>query len=78
MHTSEKDIVKAQKWLKALGSTVKVNGRMTIGMTTAIISFQRKHQLPATGELDKNTWKELKRCNSVWKKIARKFCGHKK
>lgn len=63
-HTSEKDVLKAQKWLRNLGSTVQENGRYTIGMVTAVRSFQQKHKLPATGELDELTWKVLKRKNS--------------
>jgi len=77
-HNSEKDIIKAQKWLASLGSKIKINGKMTIGMSTALYSFQRKNQLPVTGELDNVTWKALKKQNCFWKKLMRKFCGHKK
>lgn len=72
MHTSEKDILKAQKWLQSCGSSIKLNGKMTIGMTTALYNFQRKHQLPVTGMLDKVTWKALKKENSAWRKFWRK------
>ena len=76
MHTTEKDIYKAQKWLQGLGSSVKVNGKWSIGMKTAVYSFQRKYNIPVTGELDKITWKTLKRQNSLWKRFIRSLCGH--
>ena len=58
---SEKNVLKAQKWLQNTGSSIKLNGRFTIGMTTALCSYQRKKGLPTTGELDKVTWKTLKK-----------------
>ena len=73
MYTSEKDIMQAQKWLQAFGSTVKVTGKMTIGMTTALCTFQRKNNLPTTGELDKETWNALKKANSWWTKLKAKM-----
>ncbi|MCR4649213.1 MAG: peptidoglycan-binding protein [Lachnospiraceae bacterium] len=76
VHNTEKDITKAQKWLHNLGSKVKVNGKMTIGMATAIYAFQNRYKLEPTGELDENTWKALKKENSWWKNLARKHCGH--
>ena len=78
MHNTEKDICKAQKWLQSLGSSVKITGKWSIGMKTAVCTFQRKHNLPITGELDKITWKALKKENSGWKNFIRKHCGHKK
>lgn len=72
MHTSEKDIVKAQKWLQNCGSKVQITGKMSIGMKTALCSYQRKHALQPTGELDKATWKMLKKENSRWRKFWRK------
>ena len=77
MHNTEKDIMKAQQWLRNLGSKVKVNGKMTIGMTTAICAFQNRQKLKPTGELDKATWSALKKENSWWKNFVRKHCGHK-
>lgn len=73
MHTSEKDIRKAQKWLRALGSSVQVNGQMTFGLSRAIYYFQKKNDLPTTGELDKATWKKLKQENSWFKTIQSKW-----
>ena len=77
MHNTENDIMKAQQWLKNLGSKVKVNGKMTFGMTSALNAFQSIYKLPITGELDKVTWKALKKENSWWKNFSRKHCGHK-
>ena len=78
LHTSEKDILKAQKWLANLGSSVRPTGKWSIGMQTAVYSFQRKYCLLITGELDKATWKQLKKENSWTKKISRKFASRKK
>ena len=72
MHTSKKDITKAQQWLQNTGSKIRVSGEMTIGMKTALYSYQRKRGLPETGELDKTTWKALKKENSRWRKFWRK------
>lgn len=67
VYTSEKDIMKAQKMLRKLGSNIKVTGKFTIGMMSALYTFQRKYLLPNTGELDEITWKELKRNTRFWK-----------
>ncbi len=67
---SDKKIAKAQKWLKNLGSSIKVTGRFTIGMTTALYKFQREHNLPITGELDRQTWRALRKENSWFYRIA--------
>lgn len=77
MHTTEKDLMKAQKWLQALGSKVKVTGKWSIGMDSAICCFQRRYGLGVSGQLDERTWKKLKSENSWWKKMIRKLCGHK-
>ncbi len=58
---TEAEITRAQKLLQQTGSTVKVNGKFTIGMSTAIYTFQRKAGIPVTGELDAETWKALKK-----------------
>lgn len=78
LHTSEKDILKAQKWLANLGSSIRPTGKWSIGMQTVVYSFQRKYRLLITGELDKETWKQLKKENSWTKKISRKFASRKK
>lgn len=77
VNRSEAEITKAQKWLQNLGSKVKVTGKWSIGMQTAVYCFQRRYELEQTGELDKATWKKLKSENSWWKKTIRKICGHK-
>lgn len=69
MHTTEKDILKAQKWLRNLGSSIKLTGKMSIGMETALCTFQRKNLLPITGKLDGITWKALKKANPWWKQL---------
>ena len=71
-HLSEKDITKAQQWLSNLGSSIKVTGRFTIGMTTALCKFQRDRKILVTGELDNLTWNSLKKENSWIKKIFKK------
>ena len=68
MHKTEKDIKRAQKWLRNLGSKVKVTGSWSIGMTNAICSFQNKNNLKATGELDSATWASLKKKIPWWKR----------
>jgi len=52
-------ILKAQQMLRKLGSAVQVTGVWSIGMKSAIRSFQKKYGLEITGELDKKTWKKL-------------------
>ena len=69
MHITEKDILKAQKWLRNLGSSIKLTGKMSIGMETALCTFQRKNLLPITGKLDDITWKALKKANPWWKQL---------
>lgn len=55
-----KDVEKLQKQLQAAGSKIKVNGKYTIGMMTAVKAFQKKHGLPVTGEVDAKTMDKLK------------------
>ena len=73
-HDSEKDITKAQEWLRNCGSSIKVTGKYTIGMKTAILKFQKDNRLEQTGILDNKTWAKLKIKNSV----IRKLCFWKK
>lgn len=68
MHKTEKDIKRAQKWLRILGSKVKVTGSWSIGMTSAVCNFQNKNSLKATGELDSATWAALKKKIPWWKR----------
>ena len=52
-------ILKAQQMLKKLGSAVQITGVWSIGMKSAIRSFQKKYGLEITGELDRKTWRKL-------------------
>ena len=69
MHNSEKDVRKAQKWLRIQGSSIKETGKWSIGMTSAVIRFQKKAKLTPTGELDAVTWKALKKSVPWWKRF---------
>ena len=48
-------VKKYQKMLAKTGSKIQINGRFTIGMTTAIKSFQKKAKIKVTGKLDAKT-----------------------
>lgn len=65
----DKKIAKAQKMFRKLGSTVEVNGLNTIGLYSAIRSFQKKNGLAVTGELNKETWKLLRKKTCFLRKI---------
>lgn len=54
------DVMEAQKLLQAAGSAIKLNGRYTIGMTTAVKAFQKKNGLEVTGWIDTKTMNKLK------------------
>ena len=69
MHNSKKEITKALRWLRMLGSSVKVTGEWTIGMASAVACFQKKNKLTPTGELDSVTWVTLKRSIPWWKRF---------
>ena len=49
----------AQKALQKAGSTIKVNGKFTIGMTSAVKAFQKKNKLKVTGQIDAKTMAKL-------------------
>ena len=49
----------AQELLKRAGSSIKVNGIYSVGMMSAVRSFQRKNGLKVTGIIDSDTWKKL-------------------
>lgn len=55
-----KEVMEAQKLLKAAGSSITVNGKYTIGMLTAVKTFQKKHGLEVTGKIDAKTMNKLK------------------
>ena len=48
-------VTKYQKLLQKTGSAIKVTGKFTIGMASAIKGFQKKFKLPVTGKLDAKT-----------------------
>ena len=52
-------VIKIQKLLAKAGSSIKPNGCFTIGMRTAVKSFQAKHNLPVTGIVDARTMNKL-------------------
>ena len=54
------DVAEVQKLLQAAGSTIKVTGKYTIGMFTAVKTFQKKHDLEVTGKVDAKTMSKLK------------------
>lgn len=68
-----RDIMEIQQLLKAAGSTIKVNGKYTIGMLTAVKCFQKKNGLAVTGKIDLKTMNKLKTYAKPEKKaIAKK------
>lgn len=56
-----KEVLKYQKLLQKTGSKIQLNGVFTIGMTTAIKSFQKKMKLKETGILDDKTVNALEK-----------------
>lgn len=46
-------------WLAQKGSSLKATDTFHIGMRSAVISFQAKNKLKATGVIDKRTWMKL-------------------
>ena len=55
-----KEVLEAQKMLQAAGSTIKATGKYTIGMVSAVKSFQKKNGLAVTGKIDSKTMTKLK------------------
>lgn len=52
-------VKEAQEMLRSAGSKIKVNGEFTIGMITAVKSFQSKNKLKVTGVIGNPTWEKL-------------------
>jgi len=69
--TEGKEVMEAQKLLKAAGSTITVNGKYTIGMVSAVKAFQKKNGLSVTGKIDTKTMNKLKTFAKPAKKTAR-------
>lgn len=65
--TNAKRILRAQVYLKESGSNLEVNGEYTIGMVSAVRSFQKKNGLEPTGKIDIKTWRLLKKQLSFWR-----------
>ena len=61
MNDKGKNVGKISDMLIKHGSNIKHTEEFTIGMKSAVKSFQKKHYLEPTGVVDKLTWKELKK-----------------
>lgn len=72
-----KYVLEAQKLLKAVGSTITLNGKYTIGMISAVKAFQKKNGLAVTGKIDSKTMTKLKAAAKPAKKPARKTAAKK-
>ena len=66
------DVKTMQKALQKAGSTIKVTGEYTIGMISAVKSFQKKNGLKVTGTIDAKTKAKLNALLVPAKKPARK------
>ncbi len=66
------NVKKAQEMLHKVGSTIKVTGEFTIGMMSAIRSFQKKNGLAVTGIINKKTWDKLYALTHAVKRTAAK------
>lgn len=66
-----KDVLEAQKLLKAAGSTIALNGNFTIGMVSAVKAFQKNNGLGVTGKIDTKTMNKLKTFAKPAKKTAK-------
>lgn len=53
------EVLEAATLLKKAGSTIKPKNLFTIGMMTAVKSFQKRHKLAVTGRIDLKTWNKL-------------------
>ena len=56
-----KKVKEASIMLAKHGSNIKPTEEFTLGMRSAVKSFQKKHNLEQTGIIDKKTWKALKK-----------------
>lgn len=54
-----KMVADAQKALQKAGSTIKINGKYTIGMISAVKAFQKKNKMKVTGQIDAKTMSKL-------------------
>lgn len=67
-----KEVAEMQKALQKAGSTIKVNGKYTIGMTSAVKAFQKRNKLQVTGTIDAKTKAKLMEYLKPAKKPAKK------
>lgn len=65
------DVKKIAAALKKYGSTIKPTAVYTIGMLSAVRSFQKKHDLPVTGIVDKKTWDKLMMPTPIFRKASK-------
>ena len=72
LHDSGNDVKKVQQMLAKLGSKVAVNGEYTIGMMSAVKSFQRKNGLPDTGIINKKTWDKLVAATTMASRVVKR------
>ena len=52
-------VKECQQLLRKAGSSIKATGEFTIGMLSAVKSFQKKNKLEATGKIDAKTFLKL-------------------
>lgn len=61
LHDRGPKVRKASELLAKHGSSIKPTDEFTIAMRSAVKAFQKKHGLELTCEVDKPTWKALKK-----------------
>ena len=70
------DVKKIAAALKKHGSSIKPTSVFTIGMRSAVVSFQKKHNLKPTGIVNQTTWNKLMMPAPVYRKApAKKKAG---
>lgn len=65
------EVLKYQKYLQKTGSKIQLNKKFTIGMITAIKSFQKKNGLKVTGEIDAKTAAALEKVKPAKKTVKK-------
>lgn len=68
------DVKKASTLLGKHGSKIQPTNVFTIGMRSAVVAFQKKHNLKPTGIIDKKTWDKLNLKPPVIKKPKIRRC----
>ena len=66
------DVLTAQGMLAKTGSKIKESGIYSIGMVTAVKTFQKKNGLAVTGKIDQKTWDKLVTTTKAVKRTAKK------